>query len=126
MRWLTSRSNSSKFQVRIIVLIYILSYNLFFKELDPPIPYTRVNHAKYMATENRVYVGTSNWCAGDSYLFTRWNINSNIRRSADYFINTGGVSIAMQNSQIVQQFQDIFDRDWNSQYAYFLNTTNYH
>eukprot|EP00029_Vermamoeba_vermiformis_P009020 TRINITY_DN4373_c0_g1_i1.p1 TRINITY_DN4373_c0_g1~~TRINITY_DN4373_c0_g1_i1.p1 ORF type:complete len:420 (+),score=63.89 TRINITY_DN4373_c0_g1_i1:117-1376(+) len=76
-------------------------------ELDPPIPYTRVNHAKYMATENRVYVGTSNW-------------------SADYFINTGGVSIAMQNAQIVQQFQDIFDRDWNSQYAYFLNTTNYH
>jgi phospholipase D3/4 len=76
-------------------------------ELDPPIPFTRVNHAKYMVTDNRVYVGTSNW-------------------SADYFINTGGVSIAMKNSQIVQQFQDIFDRDWNSQYAFLLNTTNYH
>ncbi len=33
---------------------------------DPPaptpiVPYTRVNHAKWMVTDNTVYVGTSNW-----------------------------------------------------------------
>jgi phospholipase D3/4 len=38
----------------------------------PQIPYTRVNHAKLLVTENVFYVGTSNW-------------------AGDYFVSTGGV-----------------------------------
>ena len=37
---------------------------------EPYLPYTRVNHAKFMVTEKQVYIGTSNW-------------------SADYFLSTG-------------------------------------
>ncbi len=38
----------------------------YFLVPDPPaptpiVPYTRVNHAKWMVTDNAVYVGTSNW-----------------------------------------------------------------
>ncbi|OZC05105.1 hypothetical protein X798_07934 [Onchocerca flexuosa] len=65
------------------------------------IPYARVNHAKYMVTDN----STSNW-------------------SADYFTNTAGASIVIQqrnrtpNSEIVYNLNEkIFMRDWNSTYA---------
>ncbi|CAG9535772.1 unnamed protein product [Cercopithifilaria johnstoni] len=69
------------------------------------IPYARVNHAKYMVTDNSALIGTSNW-------------------SADYFINTAGASIVIQkhdealNSEIVHNLNEkIFMRDWNSTYA---------
>ncbi|EFO28062.2 phospholipase D [Loa loa] len=69
------------------------------------IPYARVNHAKYMVTDNSALIGTSNW-------------------SADYFINTAGASIVIQrhnkalNSEIVHDLNEkIFMRDWNSSYA---------
>ncbi len=31
------------------------------EEVEPIVPYTRVNHAKWMVTDSSVYVGTSNW-----------------------------------------------------------------
>uniref|UniRef100_A0A915PT16 PLD phosphodiesterase domain-containing protein n=1 Tax=Setaria digitata TaxID=48799 RepID=A0A915PT16_9BILA len=69
------------------------------------IPYARVNHAKYMVTDNSALIGTSNW-------------------SADYFINTAGASIVIQphirglNSEIVHNLNEkVFMRDWNSTYA---------
>ncbi|CAD5232320.1 unnamed protein product [Bursaphelenchus xylophilus] len=68
------------------------------------IPYTRVNHAKYMISDYTATVCTSNW-------------------SADYFINTGGVSIVMKSedarteSKIVKDLREIFERDWDSEYA---------
>ncbi len=72
------------------------------------IPFARVNHNKYMVTDNAAYIGTSNW-------------------AGDYFIDTGGVglivnqteSIAKSNTTgtVQQQMAAIFERDWNSTYA---------
>jgi len=73
----------------------------------PVVPYTRVNHAKFMVTERQTYVGTSNW-------------------SADYYLNTGGVSWNIHNSQIKDTIQEIFDRDWNSNYTLPLSFVSFY
>lgn len=71
------------------------------------IPFARVNHNKYMVTDNAAYIGTSNW-------------------SGDYFINTAGVGIVVRTpdtkndtatNPLRDQLQQVFERDWNSQYA---------
>ncbi|KAF2356484.1 Phospholipase D-like domain [Trinorchestia longiramus] len=71
------------------------------------IPFARVNHNKYMVTDRVAYIGTSNW-------------------SGDYFMNTGGVGLIVNDTvhagnasatTLRTQLQDIFTRDWNSQYA---------
>nr|XP_018917049.1 PREDICTED: phospholipase D3-like [Bemisia tabaci] len=76
------------------------------------IPFSRVNHNKYMVTDNAVFIGTSNW-------------------SADYFVNTGGVSlIAKQkpdddrSGSLRDQLESVFLRDWESEYAYDIDTVN--
>ncbi|CAK9831259.1 5'-3' exonuclease PLD3 [Anthophora retusa] len=72
------------------------------------IPFSRVNHNKYMVTDSATYVGTSNW-------------------SGDYFINTAGIGTVFETTgdqtpgNLRQQLEDIFDRDWNSEYSYALN-----
>ncbi|CAA9994607.1 unnamed protein product [Nesidiocoris tenuis] len=64
------------------------------------IPFARVNHNKYMVTDYVAYIGTSNW-------------------SGDYFVNTAGVgTIVMGNSSLRQELEDIFMRDWMSEFAY--------
>ncbi|KAL3275134.1 hypothetical protein HHI36_019904 [Cryptolaemus montrouzieri] len=72
------------------------------------IPYARVNHNKYMVTDNMAFIGTSNW-------------------SGDYFTDTAGVSFILhdpvfdRNSShitIRSQLQDVFERDWNSAYSH--------
>ncbi|XP_073676912.1 5'-3' exonuclease PLD3 [Garra rufa] len=74
------------------------------------IPFARVNHAKYMVTDRVVYIGTSNW-------------------SENYFTQTAGVGLVVnqtgsavgQGQQTVQsQMQEIFQRDWRSEYAQTL------
>ncbi|GAM29230.1 hypothetical protein SAMD00019534_124060 [Acytostelium subglobosum LB1] len=70
---------------------------------EPQVPYTRVNHAKYMVTEQQSYVGTSNW-------------------SEDYFTNTGGLSYNIINADFTAQLQSIFNRDWDSPYALPVST----
>jgi len=87
------------------------------------VPYTRVNHNKYMVTDNAAYIGklllmlptACDNCAGTS----NW--------SGDYFVSTGGVSCIVNQtgtasnvSTIQQQLMEVFDRDWNSQYANFV------
>jgi len=69
------------------------------------IPFARVNHNKYMVTDNAAYVGTSNW-------------------SGDYFVNTGGVGLIINDTiteggkqSFRSQLKEVFDRDWNSIYA---------
>ncbi|XP_035795467.1 5'-3' exonuclease PLD3-like [Anopheles albimanus] len=66
------------------------------------IPYGRVNHNKYMVTDNTAYIGTSNW-------------------SGDYFIDTAGIGLVMSsfdtNGTIISELQALFARDWNSKYA---------
>ncbi|XP_046592774.1 5'-3' exonuclease PLD3 isoform X2 [Neodiprion lecontei] len=74
------------------------------------IPYIRVNHNKYMVTDSVAYIGTSNW-------------------SGDYFISTAGIGMVFEDvgnkneESIRQQLEEIFHRDWNSQYAHPLNET---
>lgn len=71
------------------------------------IPFGRVNHNKYMVTDQVAYIGTSNW-------------------SGDYFINTAGIGFVSQdtlhdraeNSTTLRtQLASVFERDWNSKYA---------
>ncbi|XP_055713757.1 5'-3' exonuclease PLD3-like isoform X2 [Phlebotomus papatasi] len=73
------------------------------------IPFARVNHNKYMVTDNVAFVGTSNW-------------------SGDYFIDTAGIGFVLMDSSnehtngnesesLRLNLAAIFDRDWNSPYA---------
>lgn len=70
------------------------------------IPFGRVNHNKYMVTDNTAYIGTSNW-------------------SGDYFIDTAGIGMVLASYEtdgtIIQELQALFERDWNSKYAVELS-----
>ncbi|XP_075151509.1 5'-3' exonuclease PLD3-like [Haematobia irritans] len=74
-------------------------------EHEAQIPYGRVNHNKYMVTDNVAYIGTSNW-------------------SGDYFTNTAGVGLVLMDtpemsnmSTIRKDLLSVFERDWNSEYS---------
>ena len=60
--------------------------------------YTRVNHAKYIVTDERVNIGTSN------YEFS-------------YFAQTAGTSFNSDFLPLREQAANIFMRDWNSTYS---------
>jgi phospholipase D3/4 len=60
--------------------------------------FTRVNHAKYIVTDRRVNIGTSNW---------QWG----------YFHSTAGASLNTNDAALVASAQSVFDADWNSPYA---------
>ncbi|XP_033110848.1 phospholipase D3-like [Anneissia japonica] len=72
------------------------------------IPYVRVNHNKYMVTDNVAYIGTSNW-------------------DGSYFTVTAGIGLTVNNTAtdgpsedpntLQKQLLDVFNRDWNSEYA---------
>ncbi|TRY96268.1 hypothetical protein DNTS_001501 [Danionella cerebrum] len=71
------------------------------------VPYTRVNHSKFMVTDKVAYVGTSNW-------------------SADYFNTTAGVGLvvshdALRPNSFHQRLRDVFLRDWDSKFAVSLS-----
>jgi phospholipase D3/4 len=81
-----------------------------FTEEQSNIPFARVNHDKFMVTENSVYIGTSNWEGG-------------------YFTDTAGVAIIMtpnnathfeNQTNLKLEVQSIFIRDWFSSYAHNL------
>lgn len=68
-----------------------------------------------MVTDNTAYIGTSNW-------------------SGDYFINTAGIGFIMHDpnayfpeedpandTNIRNQLQAVFERDWNSNYSHPLD-----
>ncbi|CAL4172939.1 unnamed protein product, partial [Meganyctiphanes norvegica] len=90
-----------------------------YTEEQQRIPFGRVNHNKYMVTDNTAYIGTSNW-------------------SGDYFINTGGIGLIVnetlqdisksmnpnvshilpyEETSLRQQLQTLFVRDWTSEHA---------
>ncbi|XP_041827494.1 5'-3' exonuclease PLD4 [Melanotaenia boesemani] len=71
------------------------------------IPFSRVNHNKYMVTDKVAYIGTSNW-------------------SGDYFLTTAGVSLVVSQhtshpawgtKTLHSQLKEVFDRDWTSEFA---------
>ncbi|KAM5239863.1 5'-3' exonuclease PLD4 isoform 1-T1 [Hipposideros larvatus] len=75
------------------------------------IPFSRVNHSKFMVTEKAAYIGTSNW-------------------SEDYFSSTSGVGlvVSQRNSStqpavatVQEQLRRLFERDWSSRYAVGLD-----
>ncbi|XP_039992390.1 5'-3' exonuclease PLD4 [Xiphias gladius] len=74
------------------------------------IPYSRVNHNKYMVTDKVAYIGTSNW-------------------SGDYFLTTAGVGLVIsqhaphpvwKNKTLHSQLRAVFGRDWHSEFAVHL------
>jgi phospholipase D3/4 len=64
--------------------------------------HTRVNHAKYIVTDRRINIGTSNMT---------W----------DYFASTAGSSFNTDHSALVRTLQSVFDRDWASSYSWRLS-----
>jgi phospholipase D3/4 len=67
-------------------------------------PFSRVNHAKYIVTDNRFNIGTSNMA---------WS----------YFYNTAGASFNSDHPELRLQLQSAFNRDWASSYASALEPT---
>lgn len=63
--------------------------------------HTRVNHTKYIVTDRRINIGTSNMT---------W----------DYFASTAGSSLNCDHPALVRKLQAVFDRDWVSSYAWRL------
>jgi phospholipase D3/4 len=64
--------------------------------------YSRVNHAKYIVTEERVNIGTSNMA---------W----------DYFYGTAGTSVNTDCACVRDTVEAVFQRDWDSSYATSLD-----
>ncbi|ETK89028.1 hypothetical protein F441_06941 [Phytophthora nicotianae CJ01A1] len=60
--------------------------------------YTRVNHAKYIVTDTRANVGTSNM---------EWG----------YFYTTAGASVNTNHESTRKALEHVFERNWNSSYA---------
>ncbi|XP_010736554.2 phospholipase D4 [Larimichthys crocea] len=80
------------------------------------IPYSRVNHNKYMVTDKVAYIGTSNW-------------------SGDYFLTTAGVGLVIsqhaphpvwETEALQSQLKAVFDRDWHSKFAVHLADLGHH
>jgi phospholipase D3/4 len=63
--------------------------------------HTRVNHTKYIVTDRRINIGTSNMT---------W----------DYFASTAGSSFNSNHPILLRRLQSVFDRDWASSYAFRL------
>ncbi|XP_050010792.1 5'-3' exonuclease PLD4 isoform X1 [Alexandromys fortis] len=75
------------------------------------IPFSRVNHSKFMVTDKAAYIGTSNW-------------------SEDYFSSTSGVGLVVSQTipgaqpgatPVQEQLRQLFERDWSSRYAMGLD-----
>ena len=109
VRLLISDWNSTRESVRAFVAslgelghAFTIQTRKFVVPQLPPgriVPFSRVNHNKYMVTDKVAYIGTSNW-------------------SGDYFINTAGVGLHINQEMIIRQLKAIFIRDWESQYTH--------
>nr|XP_014354374.1 PREDICTED: phospholipase D3-like isoform X2 [Latimeria chalumnae] len=88
--------------------IVVKVFHIHSTDEEKQIPFARVNHNKYMVTDQVAYIGTSNW-------------------SEDYFIRTAGVGLIVNQTgaaerqvTVQRQLQAVFERDWNSQHAKLL------
>lgn len=98
--------NSSKPHYNVEVKIFVVPVSPEQKH----IPFSRVNHNKYMVTDRVAYIGTSNW-------------------SGDYFIRTAGSALVVNQTcatnttnTMQKQLHDVFMRDWTSNYSHPINT----
>ncbi|XP_053648961.1 5'-3' exonuclease PLD3 isoform X2 [Cherax quadricarinatus] len=101
--------NSTETMMNIEVRLFVVPA---YTEEQEEIPFGRVNHNKYMVTDNTAYIGTSNW-------------------SGDYFINTAGIGLVVNETDSTSTYPDVdvdalslrcqlqalFERDWTSEYA---------
>lgn len=112
-----SKFKWNKYKNLSLLLFYLPQKRFICPATDDQaqIPFGRVNHNKYMVTDNVAYIGTSNW-------------------SADYFITTAGIGLVMaENSNIGKNktantirddLASVFERDWTSAYAVNLTIPN--
>uniref|UniRef100_UPI0037E92F0A 5'-3' exonuclease PLD4 n=1 Tax=Semicossyphus pulcher TaxID=241346 RepID=UPI0037E92F0A len=103
--------DSPKQDISIQIKVYIVPVG---NQSD--IPFSRVNHNKYMVTDKVAYIGTSNW-------------------SGDYFVTTGGVGLVIsqhaphpvwKTEALQSQLRAVFDRDWHSEFAVQLADLHHH
>ncbi|XP_044281359.1 5'-3' exonuclease PLD3 isoform X1 [Varanus komodoensis] len=102
------QDNRTRYSVE--VRLFVVPAN----ETQAKIPYARVNHNKYMVTDEVAYIGTSNW-------------------SGDYFLHTAGSALVVNQSGVAagdqatvrRQLQAIFDRDWDSRYSQPLRSLDW-
>lgn len=103
--------NSPHHQISIQIKLYIVPVG---NQSD--IPYSRVNHNKYMVTDKAAYIGTSNW-------------------SGDYFMTTAGVGLVIsqhaphpvwKTKALQSQLKAVFDRDWHSEFSVDLDHLGHH
>ncbi|PAA88120.1 hypothetical protein BOX15_Mlig008000g1 [Macrostomum lignano] len=77
------------------------------------IPYARVNHNKYMVTEDTAVICTSNW-QGSYFTYTT-GVAASITVLSE---SVSGFQHQQPQPSIVKQLQDVFWRDWTSEYAH--------
>ncbi|KAK0149901.1 Phospholipase D3 [Merluccius polli] len=77
------------------------------------IPYARVNHAKYMVTDQVAYIGTSNW--SENY-FTR-------TAGVGLVVNQTGSAVGPGQTTLQGELDQLFLRDWSSSFATALPDT---
>ncbi|CAG5131316.1 unnamed protein product [Candidula unifasciata] len=114
-------SHTESYMIPFLKSLYILNrtphlrvniqVKLFTVQSTPAqqtIPYARVNHSKYMVTDQHAYIGTSNW-------------------AGDYFKYTGGVGFILEQpdtgtngTNLRRQLVHTFLQDWHSQYAQYV------
>ena len=94
-----------------------LTVALSCTEYKVNIPYTRVNHAKWMVTDKQLFIDTSNWYvrARVALLCQAFTV---ARRTGDYFTNTAGVGTNTNNVAAQRKGVEVFLRDWNSEYTH--------
>jgi phospholipase D3/4 len=80
------------------------------------IPYTRVNHAKFVVTDQSIlnYIDIYTNLFPPFFLAT---YVSNNNWTADYFFSTAGLSSVIQSSSFIQRLKAVFERDWNGPYT---------
>lgn len=100
------KDNKSHYEIHVKLFVVPVSAE------QAKIPYARVNHNKYMVTDKVAYIGTSNW-------------------SGDYFLRTAGSALVVNQTRsatgertIQQQLQEVFERDWYSNYTRTLDSPN--
>ena len=103
-QWAHTNNETLQFQRSMAALNNVKVKIMKLPPWKANIPFTRVNHSKYMITDNEAYITTSNW-------------------TPDYFLKTGGVSISFKNRRFQEDIQSIFDRDWNSKYSTQLDSS---